>query len=120
MDVQPIRTKRNYQSALRRVEALLDAAPGSQEEDELDVIATLISAYEDEHYPIATPDPVAAILFRMEQLGLNRTDLEPYIGGSGRVSEVLSGKRSLSLGMIRKLHSGLRIPLENLLSDPKN
>ena len=120
MDVQPIRTKRNYQSALRRVEALLDAAPGSQEEDELDVMATLISAYEDEHYPIAAPDPVAAILFRMEQLGLNRTDLEPYIGGSGRVSEVLSGKRSLSLGMIRKLHSGLRIPLENLVSDTRN
>lgn len=117
MNIQPIRTRRNYQAALRRVELLLDAAPGSPEEDELDVLATLISAYEDKHFPIAAPDPVAAILFRMEQLGLGRNDLEPYIGSSGRVSEVLSGKRGLSLAMIRKLHAGLRIPLENLVSD---
>ncbi len=119
MNIQPIKTRQNYRTALRRVEALLDAAPGSPEADELDVLATLISAYEDEHFPIEAPDPVAAILFRMEQLGLSRADLEPYIGGTGRVSEVLSGKRGLSLAMIRKLHTGLRIPLENLVADTK-
>ena len=117
MNIEPIRTKRNYRDALRRIESLLDAAPGSPEADALDVMATLISAYEDQHFPIAAPDPVAAILFRMEQLGLNRADLEPYLGSSGRVSEILSGKRGLSLAMIRKLHNGLRIPLENLVSD---
>jgi len=119
MNIQPIKTRQNYRTVLRRVEALLDAAPGSPEADELDVLATLISAYEDEHFPIEAPDPVAAILFRMEQLGLSRADLEPYIGGTGRVSEVLSGKRGLSLAMIRKLHTGLRIPLENLVADTK-
>lgn len=119
MNIQPIKTRQNYRTALRRVEALLDAAPGSPEADELDVLATLISAYEDEHFPIEAPDPVAAILFRMEQLGLSRADLEPYIGGTGRVSEVLSGKRGLSLAMIRKLHTGLRIPLENLVAGTK-
>jgi len=117
MNIEPIRTKRNYRDALRRIESLLDAAPGSPEADALDIMATLISAYEDQHFPIAAPDPVAAILFRMEQLGLNRADLEPYLGSSGRVSEILSGKRGLSLAMIRKLHNGLRIPLENLVSD---
>jgi HTH-type transcriptional regulator/antitoxin HigA len=116
MDIRPIKTKRDYRAALKRIEALVAAPSGSPEEDELDVLATLISAYEDRHFPINAPDPVAAILFRMEQLGLNRTDLEPYIGGSGRVSEVLSGHRGLSLAMIRKLHAGLRIPLENLVS----
>ena len=119
MDIQPIRTRQNYRAALQRIEALLDAAPGSPEADELDILATLISVYEDEHFPIVAPDPVAAILFRMEQLGLNRADLAPYIGGTGRVSEVLAGKRGLSLAMIRKLHAGLRIPLENLVADTK-
>jgi HTH-type transcriptional regulator/antitoxin HigA len=116
MNIKPIKTRRDYNQALRRVEALWDAASGTAAADELDILATLISAYEDKHFPISSPNPVAAILFRLEQLELTRQDLETYIGSSGRVSEVLSGKRSLSLAMIRKLHAGLRIPLENLVA----
>ena len=115
MEIQPIKTEQDYDNALERVETLMSAEPGSPEMDELDILATLINAYEENHFPIDVPDPIEAILFRMDQLGLSRTDLEPYIGGSGRVSEVLSRKRGLSLNMIRGLHTELRIPLENLI-----
>ncbi len=115
MNIQPIKSRQDYANALKRIQRLMDAKPGSRQEDELDVLATLISAYEDKHFPVTVPDPVEAILFRMEQQGLTRSDLEPFIGTSGRVSEVLSRKRGLSLSMIRKLHAGLRIPLENLV-----
>jgi HTH-type transcriptional regulator/antitoxin HigA len=117
MDIRPIKTKRDYQCALARVEELMDAKPGTPGGDELDVLATLVEAYEDKHFPIDAPDPVEAILFRMEQMGLTRKDLEPYLGSRHRVSEVLNRKRALSLSMIRRLHKGLRIPLENLIGN---
>lgn len=117
MDIRPIKTKRDYQRALARVEELMDAKPGTREGDELDVLATLVEAYEDKHFPIDAPDPVEAILFRMDQMGLTRKDLEPYLGSRHRVSEVLNRKRDLSVSMIRRLHKGLRIPLENLIGN---
>ena len=115
MDIKPIRTEADYNSALARVAELMDAAPGSEVGAGLDVLATLVDAYEARNFPIDPPDPIAAIKFRMEQMGLKRKDLEPLLGGRSRVSEVLSGKRGLSIQQIRNLHMGLRIPYENLL-----
>ena len=92
----------------------------SDEGTELDVLATLVDAYENERFPIEAPDPVEAILFRVEQLGLTRKDLEPFLGSRSRVSEVLNRKRDLSLTQIRRLHDGLRIPYENLLGASKS
>ena len=115
MDIKPIRTKADYGNALARIAELMDAAPGSEAGAELDVLATLIDAYEARNFPIDPPDPIEAIKFRMEQKGLKRKDLEPLLGGRSRVSEVLSGKRGLSLQQIRNLHVGLQIPYENLL-----
>ncbi len=120
MKIQPIKTKIDYEKALARVDALMDAKPGASRTDELDVLVTLVEAYENKHYPIAPPSPVAAIEFRMEQGGLTRKDMEPYLGGRGRVSEVLNGKRPLTLDMIRKLHEGLGIPLESLIGETKS
>lgn len=118
MDIRPIKTLGDYESALAAIGELMDAAPDTPEGDRLDVLATLADAYEARHFPIDAPDPVAAIRFRMEQLGLTRKDLEPLIGGRGRVSEVLSGKRRLSLDMIRRLHAALKIPASVLIRDP--
>ncbi len=115
MDVRPIKTQSDYQWALAEVDKLWDAAPGSPRADRLDVLATLIEAYEEEHHAIDPPDPISAIRFRMEQLGLTRRDLEPYIGPRSRVSEILSGSRTLTLPMIRRLNSGLGIPAEVLI-----
>jgi len=115
MDIRPIKTERDYEQALERVESLLDARPDTPEGDELDVLVTLIEAWEDRHLAIEAPDPVEAIRFRMEQMGLQPKDLEPYIGGRGRVSEVLNRKRGLSLRMIRNLHEGLGLPYESLI-----
>jgi len=117
MRIQPIRTDADHAAALRRIDELMDAAPGTPEADELDVLATLVEAYEDRHFPVADPDPLAAIQFRMDQLGLTRKDLEPLLGSRGRVSEVLNGRRALSLQMIRRLHRDLGIPLESLVSE---
>jgi HTH-type transcriptional regulator/antitoxin HigA len=117
MDIRPVRTKRDYERALRRIEALMDVASGADEGDELEVLATLVDAYEQKHFPIGAADPVEAILFRMEQQGLERKDLEAFIGSRHRVSEVLNRKRGLSLGMIRRLHAGLGIPLEVLVGE---
>jgi len=117
MNIRPIKTKNDYERALKRIESLMDALPDTPEGDELDILATLVEAYEDRHFPIESPDPVAAIEFRMDQLGLTRKDLVPYIGSRHKVSEVLNHKRDLSLSMIRRLHSGLKIPLENLVGD---
>src|SRR5437667_10691983 len=100
-DVKPIRTKKDYAAALRDIERLWGAKSGTPEGDRLDVLATLIDAYEAAHYPMDPPDPVEAIKFRMEQQGLTRKDLEPLIGTRTRVAEVLNRKRSLSIGMIR-------------------
>jgi HTH-type transcriptional regulator/antitoxin HigA len=115
MDVRPIRNKSDHARALRRIEELMDAAAGSPEAEELDVLATLVDAYEERNFPISDPNPLDAIRFRMEQLGLTRKDLEPLIGSRARVSEVLNGRRPLSINMIRRLHSELGIPLESLV-----
>lgn len=115
MDIKPIRTEADYANTLKRIEQIFDAAAHSPEEDELDVLVTLVEKYEEEHFPIDAPDPVEAIVFRMEQEGLKRSDLEQYLGGKSRVSEVLAKKRALSLQMIRKLHQGLGLPLESLI-----
>ena len=115
MNVQLIKTEDDYRATLREIEALMDAAPGSEAEDRLDLLATLVQAYEAKHYPILPPDPVEAILYRMECLGLSRQDLEPYIGSRGRVSEVLSRKRPLTMEMIRQLHDHLDIPADILI-----
>ena len=115
MNIRPIRTSKDHAEALRRIEARMDAEPGTTEGDELDVLVTLVEAYEDRHFPIADPDPVAAIEFRMEQMGLSRKDLEPVLGSRGRVSEVLNGRRALSIQMIRRLNRELGIPLESLI-----
>ena len=115
MDIRPIKTEQDYDAALAEVESLWGAESDTPKGDKLDVLITLIEAYEAKHHPIAPPDPVDAILYRMEQAGLTRKDLEPYIGKSGRVSEVLNHKRPLTLEMIRKLWKGLHIPLESLI-----
>lgn len=117
MDIRPIKTKRDYEKALCRIETLFTAKAGTDEGDELDVLATLVEAYEQKHFPIEAADPVDAILFRMEQKGLERKDLEPFIGSRHRVSEILNRKRGLSLDMIRRIHRGLGIPLEVLLGE---
>lgn len=122
LEIKPIRTEADYERALKQAEQLWDAKAGSVEEDVLDVLATLIDAYEGKHFPMDVPDPVEAILFRMEQQGLGRRDLEPMIGGRGRVSEVLEHKRPLSITMIRNLYRHWGIPAEVLIqaqAEPK-
>lgn len=120
MDIRPIKTEQDYAATLAEVADLWGSPLDTPEGDKLDVLITLIEAYEAKHHPIAPPDPIDAILFRMEQAGLERKDLEPYIGRSGRVSEVLNRKRPLTLEMIRKLWKGLHIPLEILIKNDNN
>lgn len=115
MEIRPIHNEKEHRAALERLESLMDAEPGTDEGDELEVLAALIEVYEEKHYPVDPPDPIEAIRFRMDQQGLTQRDLEPYIGPSGRVSEVLNRKRPLTLPMIRRLHEGLGIPLESLI-----
>lgn len=115
MNIAPIKTTRAYDRALRRIERLMDAKPGTKNGDELDVLTTLVGAYEAKHHAICLPDPVEAIKFRMDQLGMTRKDLEAILGDRGRVSEILTKKRGLSLEMIRRLHCELHIPLEGLV-----
>lgn len=114
-----IKTAAEHSAALARVETLMDAAPGSKAEAELELWGLLIEKFEEEHFPISTPDPVAAIEFRMDQLGLSRTDLLRHIPNKSKVSEVLGRRRPLSLSMIRSLHQGLKIPAEVLLQRPR-
>ncbi len=114
-EVKPIRTKRDYEAALKEIERLWGAKSGTRDGNRLDVIATLIDAYEAEHYPIDPPDPIEAIKFRMEQQGLTRRDLEEIIGTRTRIAEVLNRKRGLSVGMIRRLHERLGISAEVLI-----
>ena len=116
MKLKPIRNDRELNRALKRIDELWGAKPNSQRGDELDILMLLVEKYEDEHYAIPASDPIEAIKFLMEQKNLSRKDLEPYIGTSGRVSEVLSKKRSLTLGMIKKLHKGLKIPYDCLIA----
>jgi HTH-type transcriptional regulator/antitoxin HigA len=113
--LKPIRTKKDYEFALVEVERLWGAKSGTPEGDWLDVLATLIDAYEAEHYPMDPPDPIEAIKFRMEQQGLTRKDLEPLIGTRTRVAEVLNRKRNLSIGMIRRLNQRLGISADVLI-----
>jgi HTH-type transcriptional regulator/antitoxin HigA len=117
MDIKPIRTEKDYEAALAEIDQVWGAEPGTPEGDRFEVLFTLVEAYEDQHYPILPPDPVEAIKYYIESRGLDRQDLEPYIGGSGRVSEVLNRKRPLTLRMIRKLHAGLGIPAEVLINE---
>ena len=117
MNIKPIKTKTDHRLALKRVDELWDAKPKTTEGDELDVLVTLITAYEDIHFHISAPEPVDAIKFRMDQLGLNDIDLRPYIGARSKVSEVLNLKRPLSLPMIRRLSDGLKIPAQSLIQE---
>ena len=112
-----IKTEAEYQAALRRIEAIFDARPGTAKGDELELLLLLVETYEDKAYPIDPPDPIAALRFRMEQDGLKPKDLIPYIGSKSKVSEVLSGRRPLSLTMIRKLVTGLHLPAEVALQE---
>ncbi len=115
MNIRPIRSEEDYRAALREIEQIMDAGPGSPEGDRLDVLATLVEAWERTNYPIDFPDPVEAIRFRMEQQGLTVDDLVPIIGRRNRVYEVLARKRPLTLRMIEGLHEVLGIPAESLL-----
>ncbi len=113
--IKPIKTEKDHEAALKEIERLFHAAPVTSEADRLQVIGTLVEAYEDEHYPIPLPDPIEAILHNMEARGLTRADLEQYIGSRARVSEILNRKRPLTLSMIQRLHEGLGIPAEVLI-----
>lgn len=115
MNIRPIKTEQDYDSALSRIEELWGAKKETSEGDEFDIMVTLVEAYEQKHYPIAPPDPIDAIKFRMEQMGMSKADMVQYLGSQSRVSEILSGKRSLTLRMIKALYKGLKIPAEILL-----
>ena len=115
MEARLIKTEKEYQKVLKRLEQIFDARPGTKDGDELDMLALLIERFEEEHYPIDSPDPIEAIKFRMEQMGYKQKDLAKIIGYKGRVSEILNRKRKLTLEMIRSLHEKLNIPLESLV-----
>lgn len=118
MDIKPIKTEADYEAVLEELEGLFDAEPGTPEGDRLEILSTLVEAYEDEHYDIPAPDPIEAILYYMESRGLTRADLEPYIGSRARVSEILNRKRPLTLAMIQRLNQ-LGIPAEALIQPYK-
>jgi HTH-type transcriptional regulator/antitoxin HigA len=118
MTPKVIKNDRDYEAALEQIEKLMDAAPDTPEGDELELLTTLVELYEEKHFPIDLPDPIEAIRFRMEQAGLKQQDLVPHVGSRSKVSEVLAGRRPLSLKMIRALHKGLGIPAEVLLREP--
>ena len=115
MTLRPIRTKREHQAALREIEALWEAPSGSPEADRLEVLTLLVEAYERKQYPIEAPDPIDFVLFVMEARAMTRKDLEPYIGSRARVAEVLNRVRPLTLEMIRRLASGLKLPADVLI-----
>lgn len=118
MDIKPLKTEADYQAVLKEIEILMHAKADTPEGDRLDVLVTLVEAYEAKHYPLDLPDPVEAIKFTMEQKGLTVKDLEPMIGRSNRVYEILNHKRPLTLKMIWRLHKGLGIPAESLIRQP--
>ena len=119
MDIRPIKTDADYRAALNDIENLMMAEPDTVEGEKLDILVTLVEAYEAKHFPMDLPDPVEAIKFEMERKGLTLKDLEPMIGKSNRVYEILNHKRSLTLKMIWKLHEGLGIPAESLIKPPQ-
>lgn len=116
MEIRPIKTEQDYNTSIRRIEILWGAKKDTPQGDELDLLVTLVESYEMKHYPIAPPDPVDAIKFRMEQMNMTKADLVQYIGSQSRVSEILNGRRKLTLGMIKSLYKGLRIPADILLA----
>ena len=113
--IQPINTKEDYEKALVLIDRLWDAKPDTQQGDMLDILVTLVEVYENKHCPMLPPDPIQAIKFRMEQMGLEKTDIVGILGGGNRVSEIFHRKRRLSLKMIRNLHDKLNIPFESLI-----
>ena len=115
MDIRPIKTRADHREALKEIERLLDAKPGTSDGDRLEVLTTLVEHYEAEHEPVDPPDPIEALLYHMESRGLTRRDLERYLGSRARVAEVLNRRRALSVEMIRKLHDGLGISAEVLI-----
>lgn len=119
MDIKPIKSDHDYRRALKQIERLMDARPNTPEGDRLDVLATLVEAWEQKHHAIEPPEPLEAIRFVMEQRGLTRRDLEGLIGSRARVAEVLNGKRPLTLPMIRRLHECLGISAEALIRRPR-
>ena len=116
MEIRPIKTEQDYNTSIHRIEVLLGAKKDTPQGDELDLLVTLVESYEMKHYPIAPPDPVDAIKFRMEQMGMTKADMVQYIGSQSRVSEILNRRRKLTLGMIKSLYKGLKIPAEILLA----
>lgn len=115
MTIKPIRTKKDYQQALARLEMIFDAKKGSPEGDELEILSMVVESYENQHFPIGFPDPIEAIKFRMEQLGYSQSDLANVVGLKSRASEILNRKRKLSLEMIRQIHERLNIPTDVLI-----
>jgi HTH-type transcriptional regulator / antitoxin HigA len=120
MDISPIKTARDYRRVLKEIESLMTAKRGTPEGDRLDVLVTLVEAWEAKHYPLDLPDPVAAIRYHMEQQGLAPRDLIPFVGSRNRVHEVLNRKRPLTLKMVWRLHEGLGIPAESLIKQQRN
>lgn len=116
MNIRPIKTEKDYNSALSRIEKLWGAQKDTPEGDEFDLLVTLVESYEMKHFPIAPPDPIDAIKFRMEQMGMTNADMVKYLGSQSRVSEILNRKRNLTLGMIKTLYRELKIPAEILLA----
>jgi HTH-type transcriptional regulator/antitoxin HigA len=117
MKIRAIKTEEDYNKALKRLEIIFDAPANTIDGDEADILGILIEKYEDEHYPIGAPDPIEAIKFRMEQMGMDYKDLAKVIGYKSRVSEIFTRKRKLNLRMIRKLHDKMNIPYESLITD---
>ena len=119
MNIRPIKNEKDYTNTLSYIESLMDAKPNTLQMDELEVLTTLVEAYEEQHYKIEAPDPIEAIKFRMEQEGLKQKDLVTIVGSKSRVSEILNRKRKLTIEMIRNLHKQLHIPIESLFMDYK-
>ncbi|MEI6808929.1 MAG: transcriptional regulator [bacterium] len=116
MKIQPIKNECDHASALKEIDRLWNAKPNTPEGDRLDLWVTLVEAYEAKHHAVPPPDPIEAIKFRMDQLGLSKSEIAPYLGGRNRVSEVLNRKRSLSVNMMKRLHNELHIPADSLLA----
>ena len=119
MNIKPIKNEKDYSQTLSYIESIINAKPNTAQMDELEVLTTLVEAYEEQHYKIEAPDPIEAIKFRMEQEGLKQKDLVSIVGSKSRVSEILNRKRKLTIEMIRNLHKQLHIPVESLFLDYK-
>jgi HTH-type transcriptional regulator/antitoxin HigA len=120
MNITPIKTEKDYEFALKEIERLFSAKPNTPAGDKLDILTTLVHSYEDEHYPVDFPDAVEALKYWIESRGLQRKDLQEFIGSRARISEILNRKRNLTLNMIRKLHDELHIPAELLIKKSKS